>query len=77
MSVADLNYDCFPREWVEWAYLELCDIKTRLNSMHVVLVRYGERDSRGLNDLHAEAMLIRAQPINHRGTIRVVLGEIL
>jgi hypothetical protein len=45
--------------------------------MHVARVRYGKRDSRGLNDLHAEAVFIRAQPINHRSTIRVELGEIL
>jgi hypothetical protein len=59
------------------SYLALCDIKTRLNSMHVVLVRYGERDGCGLNDLHAKAMFIRAQPINHCRAIRVELSEIL
>lgn len=59
------------------SYLELCDIKTRLNSIHAVLVRYGERDGSGLDDLHAEAMFIRAQPIDHRSTIGVILGEIL
>ena len=59
------------------SYLELRDIKTRLNSVHVVLVRYSERDGRGLNDLPAEAIFICAQPINHCGTIRVIVGEIL
>ena len=74
MSVPDLSYDWSARKE---SYLELSDIKTRLDSMHVVLVRYSERDGRGLNNLHAEAMFIRAQPINHRNTIRVILGEIL
>jgi hypothetical protein len=45
--------------------------------MQVFLVWYGERDGRRLNDLHAETMFIRAQPIDRRSTIRVKLGEIL
>lgn len=59
------------------SYLELCDIKTRLNGMHVVFIGHRERDGCGLNDLHAKAMFVSAQPINHRSTIRVELGKIL
>lgn len=58
-------------------HLELCDAKTRFSCIHVVLVRHGKRDDRGFNDLHAETMFIRAQPVYNRGTIRVVLGEAL
>jgi hypothetical protein len=58
-------------------HLELCDIKTRLNSVHVVLVRYSERDGGRFNDLHAEAMFIRAQPIYSCSTVWVILSEVL
>ncbi len=45
--------------------------------MHVVLVRYGEGDGCGLNDLHAETMFIHTQPVDNRSTIRVILGKVL
>ena len=45
--------------------------------MQVFLVRYGERDGRGLDDLHAETMFIRQQPIDHRSTNQIKLGEVL
>jgi hypothetical protein len=75
MSVANLSYGSPPRETEERVYLELCKIKTRLNSMHVGLIRHGKRDGRRLNNLHAETMFIRAQPIDHSGAIRVLLSE--
>jgi hypothetical protein len=76
MSVADLSYGSSPRR-EKGNYLELCDIKTRLDRMQVFLVRYGERDGRRLNDFHAETMFIRPQPIDHSSTIRIKLGEVL
>ena len=56
-------------------YLELRDTKARFNGMHVALVRYSKRDDGGFNDLHAEAVLIGAQPIYNCSTIRVVLSK--
>jgi hypothetical protein len=58
-------------------HLELCDTKARLNGMHVVLVRYREGDGSRFNDLHAEAVLILAEPIYDCSTIRVILSEVL
>jgi hypothetical protein len=75
-SVADLSYSSSPQR-EKGNYLELCDIKIRLDRMQVFLVMYSERDGRRLNDFHAETMFIRPQPIDHRSTIRIKLGEVL
>ena len=80
MSVADLSHGSSVQEiGGKGATLScvLCVIKTRLNSMNIVLVRYSKRDGRRLNVVHADTVFIQAQPIDHRSTIRVVLGEIL
>ena len=59
------------------AHPELRIIEACLDGVHVVLVGYGERDGGRLDDLHAEAVFVFAQPVNHVSTIRVVFGEAL
>ena len=55
----------------------MCAIEARLDGVHVVLVGYGKRDGGRLDDLHAEAVSVLAQPVDHSSAIRVVFGKAL